>query len=121
MLSRQEKLDGISELLIGEFKKRNQKDWRYTQAQFATDIGVDPRSLNTWMNKRSLLSGDNIDRVAAVCGPKTYDILEIQPRMPENPVIARIIEIYYELDPGAQKELEEFVERLGKNVAPAQV
>lgn len=113
----------MEKFLETEFEKmRESKGWRYSQAQWSKYLGVSHQSLNQWMNGLRLPTGDNVFALAAKLGPEIYDILGQPRRLPNNPVAQKIIEIYIELAPHDQKELEDFAESLQRDTesAPAQ-
>lgn len=78
-------------------------------AEFARWLGVSNTSLSQWMNGNRLPTGDNIHRLAAKLGPKIYEILELQPLMPDDPEFQKYAKLWFDASPKAQRAVMEIL------------
>ena len=123
MRSDAEKKRLVAKILIAKLvEMREQKGHKYSQRQMAVEMGVDHRTMSSWMNQGSLLSGTNIDIVAAFCGWEVYDALEIPRRIPDDPDFRTAFRILTRMNKKERKDWLDYGDSLGgKSPAPAQV
>jgi transcriptional regulator with XRE-family HTH domain len=105
----------LGEFLTEEFFKFQRKRGRFTSAnQFAKELGVNPSSLNYWMQGLRLPTGENIYKLGNALGDEVYRIMDVPHLSTDNPWLIIINKHLPSLPPNEQ---EAYAEKIKKAAA----
>jgi transcriptional regulator with XRE-family HTH domain len=96
----------FAEFLNHAYVEYAHKQGRYTsQSEFATYLGISNYNYSQYVNNYRKPTGKNLDRIAAKLGPRTYEILGVPPRMPDDPVFLEIAKRWFAADDKTQEQV----------------
>jgi len=81
-----------------------------SQSEMSRETGVPQASLSQYMNGTRIPSVENAEKLADYFGPEVYEILEMPPKMPNDPLLKRVVYAWMKLQPDMQKRIVNKVE-----------
>ena len=108
-------------LELARVKEGFKRGHTISQSEMARLIGIPQGSLSQYENGTRLPNDANAIKLGDYFGPVIYEILEMPPRMPTDPLLYRIVHIWKTLPTDTQKYLvnraEESVDEWDNHIA----
>ena len=82
-----------------------------SQAGFATWLGISPTIYSYCSNRILLPTIEQADAIAVRLGPEIYKIMGISMRIPDDPNLRRLMELWYRLDEDQKRQIIEAMTR----------
>ena len=94
MTTASEKNKLLADWLYEKYREvEGQRKRRMSITEFAIYVGVSQASMSQYMNQARLPDHKNADKIASSLGPEIYNILEIPPRLPDDPDLNKLVNI----------------------------